>query len=426
MSRSGWAAAGAAAALAAVTLGGLHVARGLDYWNYSEGVYALSSRLLLSGDDLYGDVVAAQPPWLFLVGAGVLWLGDSIDVLRLGLGVAQLAAGLLGARAVWRLTHSAAASALTAPLTLLTPWAVHEHGSLTPEVLVAPILLGAALLSTRPRSAPVAGALAATAPFVKWPFLIVVPVVVALSARPRRAAVGALLALAVQGLAFTLVFGDGVWTHTILAQLNSGRRNLLTLDGVAAQAAWNLAGLLALTAIAAVRHRAADDAPLLRALGGLAAAVMLTLATVVKEGTALNVLVPVEAVLLPLAITGGVLAIRAARTRAVPVLGVVVALAFTFAQTASILTSDVTRTPFTIPTAELGAWGRVATGAEVERQAARARRCPPGVPFSGPPFIAFVARRQMPGGQPDQFLPAHSSSLRAELAEINAAAVRCP
>jgi hypothetical protein len=289
------------------------------------------------------------------------------------------------------------------------------------------VLLGAALASTRPRLAAVAGALAATAPFVKWSFIVVVPVVVALSARPRRAAAGAVVGFALQALVFTLLFGAGLWDDTVVAQLQSGRRSLLALDGIIAQAAWNLAGLLVPAAVAVVRRRAVADPPLLRALTGLALAVLLTLATVVKQGTALNVLLPMEAVLLPLALTGAVLAVRAAPAEgALPALAAALALAFTFGQTVSILTADVTRWPFTLPTAARGAWGRVATDAQVRRQAGRARLCPPGVPYSGPPFIAFVGRRPMPDGQPDQFLPAHSPRLRAVLARMNAEAARCP
>jgi hypothetical protein len=226
---------------------------------------------------------------------------------------------------------------------------------------------------------------------------------------------------------FTLVFGGGLWDDTVVAQMQSGRRSLLSLDGTVAQAVWNLAGLLAAAGFAWVRRRAVFDAPLLRALAGLAVAVLLTLATVVKEGTALNVLLPMEAVLLPLALTGAVLAVRAAAARrALPAVAAVLALGFTYAQTASVLTADVTTWPFTLPTAARGAWGRVATDAQVRAQAGRARRCPPGVPYSGPPFIAFVGRRPMPDGQPDQFLPAHSPRLRAVFARMNAEAVRCP
>src|SRR5690349_7938378 len=56
-----------------------HLVRGNAYWDYSEGVYLFSSRLLLHGGDLYGSIVAAQPPPLFAVGAGLLSIDDSLD-----------------------------------------------------------------------------------------------------------------------------------------------------------------------------------------------------------------------------------------------------------------------------------------------------------------------------------------------------------
>src|ERR1700749_408803 len=95
-------AAGALLGVAVLAL--LHVWRGLNYWNYSEGVYALTARTLLHGGDLYGHVVVAQPPWQFAFGAGALALHDSLGFLRLAVGVVQLGTGVLGAVAVWRLT----------------------------------------------------------------------------------------------------------------------------------------------------------------------------------------------------------------------------------------------------------------------------------------------------------------------------------
>ena len=49
----------------------LEIARGHADWGPSEGVYALTSRLLLDGGDLYGGLVASQPPWTYLFGAAV-------------------------------------------------------------------------------------------------------------------------------------------------------------------------------------------------------------------------------------------------------------------------------------------------------------------------------------------------------------------
>ena len=417
--------AGAAFVAGAGVLVLLHLVRGLDYWNYSEGVYALSARLLLQGDDLYGHVVSAQPPWQYLFGAAVLRVHDSIGFLRLAVGAVQLAAGLLAARAVWRLTSSRLATVAAPACALLTPWAVREHGALTPELLAPVLLLGAALLSTTPRWVPAAACLAAAAPFLKWPYVVAVVAVVALSADPRRAARWALGALVVQAAVFSLAFGSGLWDQTVLAQLGSGRRGLDVLKGVWGQAAWSLVGLVGLAVLAVVRREQAADPRLLRVLAGLGVAMLLTLATNTKEGTGLSILVPVEAVLLPLALTGAVLCARAGGSR-IAVLGVVVALAFTFGQRASLLASPRTATPFLFPSSERGAWGRAASEAEIDRQVAAARRCPAGAAYSGPPFVAFVARRPMPDGQPDQFLPAHSSRLSDVLARMQAVRGLCP
>lgn len=415
---------GAGFGLALVALVVLHQVRGLDYWNYSEGVYAYTARLLKDGRDVYGDVVAAQPPWQFLFGAGVLALHDTLGFLRTVVGLVQVGTGLLAAAAVWRLTGHRVLAVLAAPLALLTPWAVHEHGHLTPEQLVAPLLLGAALASTSPRWVPLAGVLVAMAPFVKVPFLLAVPVVVLLSASPRLAAAWALGALVVQAALFTAIFGTGLWEHTVLAQLDSGRRGLGVLGGVFAQAGWNLAPLLVLAAAALALRRRLLDTPLLRVLLGIAAAALATIATVGKEGTSLNVAVPVEAVLIPIALAGAAAVLR--ERPGVPAVALLlVVAAFGLSQSASLLATDPTGLPFVYPLSDRGAWERELDESEVRAQVATARACPPGVPFSGPPYIAFLAGRSMPADQPDQYLPAHSATLADVFARMQAGP-RCP
>jgi hypothetical protein len=403
----------------------LHLLRDGEYWNYSEGVYALTSRLFLHGDHLYQDVVVAQPPWQFLAGAAVLGVHDSLGFLRIGLGVAQLAAGLVAAAAVWRLTASRLATAVAPALCLFTPWAVHEHGTLTPEVLVTPVLLSAALLVTQRRWVAAGALLGAVAPFVKWQYIVAVPVLVAFSAEPRRALRWALGALAVQALTFTAVFGADLWKDTVVAQAHTGPpRDLGLLKGVWAQAAWNIVGLAALAVAAWVRRQDARDVRLLNMLVALAIADALTLLSVVKQGTGLAALIPLECTLVPLALAGAVWAVRG--RGALAVAGVAVALAFTYAQTVSLLASAETTAPFVYPLGERGAWGREASGAEVQRLVAAARACGAGVPYSGAPFVAFIARRRMPGNQPDQFLPLNSSTLEDVGARMNAERRRCP
>jgi hypothetical protein len=267
--------------------------------------------------------------------------------------------------------------------------------------------------------------LAATAPFIKWPFLAGTVAIVVLSADPRRAARAALGALALQAAVFTVVLGPGMWQDTVVAQLHSGRRGLDILKGVWGQAAWSLLGLIALAAAAVARRAALREPRLFRVLVGLAIAMLLTLATNVKEGTGLNILVPIETVLLALALSGAVVLLRAP-TSPLAAAGAVLALAFTFAQTASLLASPRTATPFIFPSSERGAWGREASGAQIERLTASARRCAPGVAFSGPPFVAFLADRPMPADQPDQFLTSRSSTLADVRARIDADAPRCP
>src|SRR5688572_11490361 len=158
--------------LGALALVALHSWRGIEYWNYSEGVYAYTSRLFLDGGDLYGHIVVAQPPWQFFFGAGALAIDDSLTFLRLAVGIVQLGAGVLAGIAVWRLTENPVATAVAPALSMLMPWTLREHGALTPELLAPVVLLGAALLAASPRTAMAAGALAGVAPFIKWPYAL--------------------------------------------------------------------------------------------------------------------------------------------------------------------------------------------------------------------------------------------------------------
>jgi hypothetical protein len=410
-------------ALAAGTLVGalvlvaLHFQRGIEYWNYSEGVYAFTSRLLLDGGDLYGHTVVAQPPWQFLFGAGALAIHDSLTFLRLAVGIAQLGAGVLAGIAVWRLTENPWVTAAAPALSLLTPWTVREHGALTPELLAPPVLLGAALLATRPRTAAAAGALAAGAPFIKWPYALALIAIVVFSAAPKRTAAGAVIAIAVQALVFTAIFGFGLWDDTVIAQMHSGRRGLDILKGVWGQAFWSLIGLAALAAVVWRKRGALRDAPLLKVLAALSLAMLATLISNTKDGTGLNVIVPIEAALLPLALA----AVAVTSLRWVALGG----LLFTFVQSASLLASPNTASPFVYPGSERGAWGRAQDTAQVEAQVAKAEACPAGIPYEGPPFLAFLAHREMPDDQPDQFLPAHSTYLKDVAERIVAAQPRC-
>ena len=283
------------------------------------------------------------------------------------------------------------------------PWTLREHGALTPELLAPVVLLGAALLAASPRTAAAAGALAAVAPFIKWPYALPLIAIVLFSAAPKKAILGAAVAIAVQAVGFTLLFGFGLWDDSVIAQMSSGRRGLDILKGVWGQAFWSLLGLVALAAVAWWRRAEIRDAPLLKVLLALGVGDARHRLTNYKDGTGLNVLVPVEYALVPLALAGAVF---------VPGRWFgVAALVFVLAQSASLLLSPNTNTPFLYPSSERGAWGAPAPRPTSSARWPRPRRARPASPIGGPPFLAFLAERPMPDDQPDQFLPSRSTRL---------------
>ena len=72
------------------------------------------------------------------------------------------------------------------------------------------------------------------------------------------------------------------------------------------------------------------------------------------------------------------------------------------------------------------AWYIQMTASQLRAAVATARRCPPGVPYSGPPLIAFIARRPVPAGQPDAFIIVRARSLASFRAKRDAVKHVCP
>jgi len=414
--------AGAVVVGAALVLA-INLGRGREYWEYSEGVYVLTSRLLLHGGDLYGTIVGAQPPGVYLTGGGLLAVHDGLLWVRAVVGAVQLAAGILAATLAWRLTASRVALAAV-PLALVLPWSLREHGALTPEPFGAVLLLGAALLAVRRR--PVAaGVLAGVAVLFKLPFVLPAAAVLLAAPRPRTAvAAGAGTAAVLMALSLT-VFGDGLWHDAVVAQLHSGRLGLHALAGLWAQAAWSLGGLLVAAAVGVALRRQAREAIALRVAAALAAGWLLTILTNAKHGTSLNILLPVETALLPLALAGAAWSRAAGRRGAVAL--ATAGVAFALLQSVTLLaTPGAPSLPFLYPGSQHGSWARVASATTVDRAVDAARACPTGVPYGGPPLVAFLADRPMPGGQPDGFLPTISPTLRDVAARIAATPRVCP
>jgi hypothetical protein len=396
--------AGAGAVLGLVALLAVHFVERGYYWDYSEGVYALTAQLWLHGADLYGHVVAAQPPGVFVVGTGLLAVHDSLEWLRLGVGALQLGAGLIAASIVWRLTESRVAALLAPAAILLTPWALREHGALLPELVALPLLLGALRWSVEPRRAAAFGVLCGLLPLVKVPLALPAVVLLALAAERRRSIVAAALTLAAGVAASAALGGGALWREVVYAQTQSGHRTLDALAGYWAQAGWNLLGLLVAATLAWRLRARARDPRLLATSVALGLAMLATFATNLKDGTSLDIAVPVEAVLLPLALAGTALAagdrVRFANARLVACLA---GLLFTFVQAASLVSSPTHPVPFLRPGSR-PAWAVTETAAQLRVTVGEARACLPYLAFAGAPLVAMLAGRRMPDDQPDQFI----------------------
>ena len=137
-----------------------------------------------------------------------------------------------------------------------------------------------------------------------------------------------------------------------------------------------------------------------------------TFATNLKEGTSLNIVVPVEATLLPLALAGVVFAARSGlRLGNGRLLVCAAGLAFTLVQTAALFVSPTDPVGFLRPGSR-PAWAITQTPAQLRSSVAMARACPAGLAFAGAPLVAMLSGRRMPDDQPDQFItrsPALSS-----------------
>jgi hypothetical protein len=398
--------------------------RGHADWAPSEGVYVLTSHLLLKGGDLYGSLVASQPPWVYLFGALPLWIHDSLDTVRLACGLLQVLAGLLAGEAVWRLTRHRLAALVVVPLVLLTPWATHEHGLLLPEQLGAPLLLGAALLAARPATARWACLLAAVAVFAKLPFALPAVALVAASPARRVAACWAATALVAQAVVFTIVFGTAFWRQILEAQVQAGH-GLEFQIGSWVQAGWNLLPLAGFAVVALWLRAHACERALVSTVAAAATGMLAAAVTIIKPGTGLNVLVPSEPLLATLAVSGVVWSLRTpVRTRVALAAGVLGLLML--AQSASLLIDPTNPRPFHRPASATPGWKVARTREEMDHMVALARRCAPGAVYTGPPLVAFLAHRRVPADQPDVFIVSRAAMHAGVFRRLQADGPRCP
>lgn len=396
--------------------------RGEAFWSTSDGIYALTARQLLGGLDIYSEVAAAQPPPVYMVGAALLWIDDSLTALRGGLELVTLATALLVGFATWRLTGRAWLAAAAGVLTPLMPVMLHQNALLTPETLGAPLLLGAALAAARPGGAAPAGTLAALAAGTKLSFALpALAILLAGHARGRSLAWFAATAVALAAIA-TAIWGADVWRAVVVAQAQSGSTALRHLPGLLAQEAWNALPLVVLAGLGLASRRRPGDEVLLRTVAAAAAGGLLLGVTVIKLGTYVNAVQVAEPALVVLA-AGGVAWILD-RTPGWRLLAAGAALLLV-AQSGSLLLSPSDPRPHTRPFADSGP-RQLLSAEQVEALARAARACPPGTPYPGIPFLAFVAERRVPGDQPDVFILGSEANRRFAERAAAERSVACP
>jgi len=393
-------------ALSVLVLLALALWQGQSYWEYSDGVYSLSARYVLDGRSLYSDFAAAQPPSLFYVGAAVLAVDDGATSIRVAMAACKAVVSLLVLIAVWRLTRRRDAALLAALATLVTPWTLREHAQLLPETLAAPLVMGAALAASRRSTAVLAGGLGAIAATFKLAFVLPALAIVLLGRHVRQGLIGFATTGGVLALAFLALFGEPLWTNVVRAQTQAGYASLQYIAGLWAQAGWNVLAPLVLAALAWPQRARLHDPDLARSLLAACAGSLLLLTTLLKSGSYLTVMIVAEPPLVCLAACGVVAALSrhpgaapSARGRLV----VVLAAALAAAQIVSLLVSPDDPGLFTRPLAASGP-ARTLSDAQVDAAARAIVACPPGSTYPGPPYLAFVAGRDVAGHQPDQYI----------------------
>ena len=309
------------------------------YWEFSDGVYAVSAREFLHGLVPYRDFAAAQPPPVYLVGALSLAVYDGAASLHVGLALFDLATAVLVGVCVWRLDGRFLLAVAAGAISPLLPISLHEHAQLVPETLAAPLLLAGALWSARPGRSMAAGIVLALAVWCKLAFVVPAVAIALVSSAARRTTAVLIAACVVLAGVSVVVFGGGVWREAVQAQFEVGRASIHQAGGLLAQVVWNEIPLL-IAAAAFVYHAWVDrdqlrDPELVKtvtasALGGLALAL-----TVIKRGSYINVMVVAEPPLLVLAVCGAAWAWRHRASWRPIVAAVAVLLAV---QTVSLLT----------------------------------------------------------------------------------------
>jgi hypothetical protein len=377
-------------------------ARGIDhrFLSSSDGVYMyLSSVVAAHGAHLlYGSSALSQPPGGVL-GTALLWrLSPHVETVRVALAVCGLITALLAYHVGRQLFGLGRSSAGIAAIIALTGPIHAQFSGADPEVVLAPLALGLALALKRERIAA-AGALMGLGLFFKvtWvPFLLAGLMAVAARHGARAAMRAALSCGLVAGGLYAAGIGAFDWpVHDLLAQVvlaesHSGYQ-LRIVPGIVVFTVllwWPLL-LLAPAGISA----ASGSARRLIAAGALSAIFML------KQGTFLNELDPLEPFLALAAVAGAGVLWRGRRRARVLVVVCTLGLA---AHTASLANSELAGAlPVPLGAAILNLDNERSVDLAAEVIDAHSR---PHDAVLVDPLLALVAHRREPGDQADWFI----------------------
>lgn len=381
---------------------GCMFALGLGYRNNSEGVYALTARLLLNGHSLYSNVVAAQPPPLFIFGAGVLAIHDSIFFLRFVFGLLQVIAALIVGVIAWKLTGKRWAILVAVVLSMLGPWSVHEHGFITPEILGIPLILAGTLFAASKRCTPLAGFALGLAAFTKLPFIIFAVFIVFVAANRIKAACWTIATFLLALLGSSLLFGfTNLWRDIVVAQIQVGLHPIVGTMQMWGYGLFTLVVPFVGLAMALVWRRRfyAREPALTRTTFAAGFAGLIVGLSTIKKGTGLNVVGPIEATLIaPLTAVVVVLIVNL-QARYRDSRGFSKALAATPSFTAIALSGL-----FVFQGLSVLRDKPKMSDSQVRGMIARINACPQGAPVGLPPYLAFVSNRPVPADQPDGFI----------------------
>lgn len=374
---------------------------GISYIDLSDGVYLYTSRALLQGHAPYAEVVSSVPPPLLWVGATLLALNDGLATVRLAMASLLLATAGFVFYITFRLCGMGWIAAGAGLLSIVTPYHLKQGLALIGENFQAVLLLLATVLAADRRHAWKAGAVVAFGASFKLTLLIIAPLFLLVAVPRVKYIMGFVFTLVSIWVVSYLLYGKALITDTIVAQSKSGLHSFSEIIEFIYKAGFIELGLIVLAIAGLFLRQRSSDERLYRAVLVAAAGSFLMLVAVLKEGTGPYISIVSEPLLVILAASALAwsLGLTRAAMRTVVVVLSASAFLFTLAEDTVFIKAPAPIGPLKNPI-----YGRNASPAQVQAVLDRIDSCPRDLPYSGPPYYAFLSSRKMAGNQPDLFL----------------------